>query len=211
MRKQLVAMAMMTGVLIAMVPGAPASASHFISASLSPGTGVWGTTFTINISSAALTPVKLQRRFVGSSTWTDVSGQSKDTDTSGNATFGDKPVSNADYRGVVTTDGATSNAVRANVRVGVHISVTRSGQRALFQGRVLPSHPNTWVVLQMFDGINKRWNDVKWQKMGSRSTYAIAYQATRDGRRLFRVAWPTQDNSHVWNLSAHVSVTWTST
>lgn len=197
--------------LVAVVAGmsAPAAqASHSVLATLTPSAGVWGTTFDIRASTTSSTLVKLQRRFVGSTSWTDVSGQSKTSDGSGNANFGDAPSVHTDYRVVVVSDGAASNIVRALVRVGIPFYVTRSGQQALFQGRVLPGHPGKRVMLQMFDGPNQRWNTVKTGLLNSRSAYNISFKATDDGRRLFRVAWATQDNNHLWNLSQQIFVTW---
>lgn len=174
----------------------------------SPSIGVWGTTFIFRGFTDPNISVKLQRRFVGEGTWRDVSSQSKTSGDSGYFWFGDQPVANADYRAITPDDNSISTAVRINVRVGISISASSSGQRAVFTGRVLPVHPGTRVILQEYDGGNRVWNNVAGGSLSSGSYYRVAMSGPRSGRRIFRVTWPTQDQSHAWNISGEVGVTW---
>jgi hypothetical protein len=152
----------------------------------------------------------LQRKYYGSSTWVNLTSATTRSDGSGNFVQGDAPYQQADYRALVVSDTSSSQWARVYVRPGVHIAVSRtSGERALFTGKVLPVHPQTNVVLQMFDGVGRRWNNVARTRLSSRSTYALAYKACSNCRRLFRTAWPTQDQNHLWNISAEAFVTWT--
>jgi len=175
--------------------------------SISPAIGVWGTTFSMNGQTADNIQVRVQRMYFGANQWQDVTTTTSDDDGKFQAV--DQPLAHAWYRAFVTSDLSTSNWVKAQVRPGVHISVARSGEQAVFSGRVLPGHSGTRVILQMFDGINKRWNNVRSARLNSSSFYRISFKATDNGRRLFRVAWPTQDSNHLWNVSAWVWVTWT--
>lgn len=176
--------------------------------SIAPTEGaVWGTTFTMNGTTSANKQVRVQRQYFGSNQWQDVTTTTSDDDGKFNAV--DRPLAHAWYRAYVTSDLSTSNWVKAQVRPGVHIGVGRSGESAVFTGRVLPGHAGTRVILQMFDGINKQWINVRSASLNSSSFYRMTYRSSSEGRRLFRVAWPTQDGNHLWNVSAWVSVTWT--
>lgn len=192
---------------VVFVPAARAGTQISLT-SISPATGVWGTTFSMNGTTADNTQVRVQRKYFGSNQWQDVTTTTSDDDGKFQAV--DQPLAHAWYRAFVTSDLSTSNWVKAQVRPGVHIGVGRSGEQAIFSGRVLPGHSGTRVILQMFDGINKRWNNVRSTRLNSSSYYRISYKATDNGRRLFRVVWPTQDTNHLWNISSWVWVTWTS-
>ncbi|HVL90235.1 MAG TPA: hypothetical protein VM841_08385 [Actinomycetota bacterium] len=205
-RKLAVAGVMTALAAVAFAPAARAGTPISLT-SVSPTAGVWGTTFTMNGTTAANRQVRVQRMYVGANQWQDVTTTTSDDD--GKFSTADQPLAHAWYRAFLTSDLSTSNWVKAQVRPGVHLGVGRSGEQAVFSGRVLPGHPGSRVLLQMFDGINKEWVTVKTARLNSSSFYRINYKATDNGRRLFRVAWPTQDNNHLWNLSAWVWVTWT--
>lgn len=175
--------------------------------SIAPSVGVWGTTFSVRGETDRNISVRVQRMYIGSSQWQTVTTTTSDDD--GNFVAVDQPFASAWYRAYVVSDLSTSNWVKGEVRPGVHISVGSSGRDAIFTGRVLPSHPGTRVILQLFDGINKQWVNVGSGRLSSSSSYRMAFRGPDSGRRLFRVAWPTQDNNHQWNISAWVSVTWT--
>lgn len=175
--------------------------------SIAPSVAVWGTTFSVRGETARNVSVRVQRMYVGSSQWQTVTTTNSDDD--GAFVAVDQPFASAWYRAYVVSDLSTSNWVKGLVRPGVHIAVGSSGRNAIFSGRVLPSHPGTRVILQVFDGVNGRWNNVSSARLSSSSSYRMSFRGPDSGRRIFRVAWPTQDANHEWNISAWVSVTWT--
>lgn len=186
-------------------------ASHSVSITISPPNGVWGTVFNIRGSTTPNTEYRLQRKYFGQSNWVNLTTRTTTSDGSGNFVQGDAPYQQADYRAIIVSDTSSSQWARVYIRPGVHIAVSRtSGERALFTGKVLPVHPGTPVVLQMFDGLGRRWNNVARSTLNRNSAYAISYKACSNCRRLFRVAWPTGDQNHLWNISAEAFVTWTS-
>ncbi|GAC1409254.1 MAG: hypothetical protein NVSMB57_01700 [Actinomycetota bacterium] len=195
-------------VLLASAIAIPAHAARRVSIAADPTSGVWGTTFIFRGFTDAGVPVKLQRRFIGQSGWRDVAGRSKRADERGYFFFDDQPYASAHYRAVTTDDGSASPEARVNIHVGVSIDASRSGDHGLFSGRVLPAHVGTRVILQELDGVRHVWNNVARGSLDRSSRYRIPLRGPRNGKRIYRVAWPSQDRNHQSGLSAELQVTW---
>jgi hypothetical protein len=82
------------------------------------------------------------------------------------------------------------------------------GQLAVLSGRVLPAHPGKRVLLQRFDGVGRRWVDAAAAVLDGNSSYRMTFRRTAPGWLLFRIAYPTQDTDHSWNVSRTIRVDW---
>lgn len=194
-----------------------------MSIAVSPGDGVYGTDFVVSgdvtchgvrVSNAT---VEIYRKFVGAGRIDILEAV---TDVQGRYAIRDHNLrASADYSGAWTgrspcESGAETGPTRtrAVVRPGVTVNVTDStlqaGRRATFSGSVLPGHSGRRVHLQMYRGSERRWVNVATARLTSRSTYSFFYTNEGDGYLIFRVAYPTQDLDHGWNLSRVVRVDW---
>ncbi|MGH2830308.1 MAG: sialidase family protein [Actinomycetota bacterium] len=194
--------------------GAPSS----LTASVSPVIAVWGTTFTV---SGALTgaaglsgrQITVQKRPVGTAAWANVTTVGTDAGGGYSAVVG-KPDRYTDYRAVFGGGGgllgSVSGATRAQVRVGVILNVADStlsrGQTAVLSGQALPGHPGKKVFLHQLT--NSGWVVVQTITLDSASRYRATARLTTSGFRLYRIAYPTQDSEHAWNISRNVGVRW---
>lgn len=193
-----------------------------------PGIGTYGTDFVISgevickgikIANARVT---IYRNFVGGrtidmmETTTDVQGQYAFRDTDLRAT--------SDYQG--TWNGRSGSATtacssgsetgperrRASVRPGVILNVRDAtltrGQSVLFQGAIVPAHPGKKVFLQVYHGQQGKWEYASETRLNSRGGYSIRFTRNATGYLLFRIAYPTQDLDHAWNVSRTVRVDW---
>lgn len=192
-----------------------------ITASVSPGDGVWGTAFTatgvLSCNGVAVPAATV------SVTRTDPGGVavalgSSQTNAQGVWSRSDTPATNASYRarwagGGECTGGATSPGAAVTVRPGVTVNAWPSrlarGGTATFSGRVLPAKPGKRVLLQVFNGGAGTWHNVAWATLDGSSSYRVGYRRTGPGWLMFRVGYPTQDAWHGWNLSRNVRVDWT--
>lgn len=177
-----------------------------------PSHGVWGTTFAVSGSllcnSAGLSGQTITVTRAGRS-------MSVTTGSGGTWSVTDKPSANATYRaswpgGGDCSGGALSGGASVIVRPGVIVNavdptLTR-GQTATIYGRVLPSHQGKRVHLQMLSG--GAWRNVATATLDQTSGYRFTYRRTSPGYLLFRVAYPTQDADHGWNISRNLRVDW---
>ncbi|HVL89340.1 MAG TPA: hypothetical protein VM841_03795, partial [Actinomycetota bacterium] len=194
--------------------------SGAITASVSPGGGVWGTTFTASgVLSCDGAPVggaslHVTRTYSGGP---PVSLGPVQTDALGSWSRSDVPSANAAYgaswSGGGECSGGAAAAASVTVRPGVIVNVWPSrlsrGATATFTGKVLPAKPGKRVLLQVLNGSTGQWHSVAWATLDGSSGYRVGYRKTGPGWLLFRVGYPTQDALHGWSLSRNIRVDWT--
>lgn len=191
-----------------------------LSAAASPASGVWGTQFavdgTLSCAGTAVpgATVAVTRMHAG---WSTPAGTAT-TNANGAWTLGDVPAANTSYRaswagGGDCSGGAAATSGAVVVRPGVIVNVSPSrlarGTAATFTGRILPAHPGRRVLLQVLNGSTGAWHNVAWATLDGASSYRIGYRKTGPGWLLFRVAYPTQDADHGWNIGRNLRVDWT--
>ncbi|HVL88740.1 MAG TPA: PT domain-containing protein [Actinomycetota bacterium] len=207
--------------------GGPGGTFGEMTMSVSPNVGTYGTDFLISgevvchgvkVANARL---QIYRHFVGSRS-IDVIETS--TDVQGKYAFRDTDLrASADYQGMWngrtgSTSACTSGAEtgpdrrRADVRPGVIVNVRDTtlpkGEAATFFGSVIPAHPGQKVFLQVYHGQQGRWEYATETRLDRRSNYSIRFSRNATGYLLFRIAYPTQDLDHSWNISRTVRVDW---
>ncbi|GAC1408980.1 MAG: hypothetical protein NVSMB57_01070 [Actinomycetota bacterium] len=103
-----------------------------------------------------------------------------------------------------------ARTVRALVRVGIifnpNVSHAARGQSVLFTGRVLPEHAGDKVYLMLLHGDTRRWEIVATSRLGLNSNYRFKYKKGSNTVLYFRIAFPTQDTDHLWNVSMYKHV-----
>ncbi|MGH2829691.1 MAG: hypothetical protein ACRDJM_04340 [Actinomycetota bacterium] len=179
------------------------------------GIGVWGVRFVISgtltcegvaVPGAAVA-VTRNGAVIGTAT----------TGAEGAWSLADSPSANARYRASwggngQCPGGAVSPETSVFVRPGVIVNAADPtlvrGQAALLSGRVLPAHPGRRVLLQRYDGVGRRWVDVTWTSLDATSSYRFGFRRTAPGWLLFRVAYPTQDFDHAWNVGRTIRIDW---
>ncbi len=141
------------------------------------------------------------------------------TDAHGRYALFDRPAASADY--VATWQGNTScgrgaqspvahAAVRPGIILNADETSIRSGMPAALAGRILPAHPGASVGLQVLQGSSGRWADGGWTHLDAEGRYRFGYRKTGGpGYLVMRVAFPTQDGDHAWNVSRPIRVDWT--
>lgn len=178
---------------------------------VSPGSGVWGTRYTI---AGTLT---CEGSAVAGATVTTLAGQTT-TNASGAWSMTHVPSANTTYRaawagGGTCTGGAISPQAGVIVRPGVSANASRTslprGQTVTISGRVLPAHPGKRVLLQVFNGGTGRWATVSSATLDANSSYRATYRKSGPGWLLLRVAYPTQDADHGWNTGRNLRIDWT--
>ncbi len=179
----------------------------------SPQSGVWGTSFSLTGS------LRCEGTAVaGAAVSVLGAGKSATTGAGGTWATTHKPAANTTYRaswggGGTCTGGALSGGALVIVRPGVILNVAdatlAAGQTAALTGQVLPAHPGKRVTLQRFDGSRGVWISAASATLDSGSRYRFWYRNGSRGYLLFRVAYPTQDADHGWNLSRNVRIDWT--
>ena len=192
-----------------------------LTASTTPASGVWGTTFTASgvlscdgapVAGAA---VSVTRTHPSGS---PVSLGSVQTSAQGAWSRADVPAANATYRatwggGGECTSGAASGAPSVIVRPGVIVNAwpvrLPRGAATTFTGRILPAHPGKRVLLQVLNGGTGVWHNVAWATLDGSSSYRVGYRRTGPGWLLFRVGYPTQDADHGWNVGRNIRIDWT--
>lgn len=187
---------------------------------LSPASGgVWGTTFqltgALSCNGNVLNDKAVTLKKKSGSGWTAVGTAQTDPDGTGYA-FTQKPAHNGVYMvsfaGDSLCEAAESAAKTVIVRPGVAFNAASGatsprGATAVFSGSVLPAHPGRTVSLQVLQG--GAWRNAVSGKLDSKSSYRLTYARTSgSGPLLFRVAYPTQDADHGWNVSRNIKVTW---
>lgn len=159
--------------------------------------------------------VAIQRRPTGVSEFTTIGTQMTAADGT-IPPYDDRPSSSSEYRlmyaGASDCAAATSPARRVGVRPGVIVngpsSPLAAGTTAAVGGSIVPTHPGRRVQLQVFDGGAHTWRVVGAATLDGSSRYRFTYRRASAGYLLFRVAFPTQDSDHEWNLSRNLRVDW---
>lgn len=181
--------------------------------SLVYGAGTYMTGFlTGNDAGVGGKTVTIQRRIWG----TDVfeSFVTATTDDNGRFAYWFKPDRHAEYRAVFNGDGPYLASTSAPEQVWVALAVAsrvnstslQRGQWFHINGWVLPAHTGEQVWLQAYMG--GKWVTLSKQTLTSRNYYQFWYRSTSPVSLLFRVAFPTQDRDHAWNISQRYMVTW---
>lgn len=189
-----------------------------------PSRGVWGTDFVISgevICGGVKVPnaeVTVFRRYVGTGTnsaietASDVQGRFAIRDT-------DLPRS-ADYSAMWTGAGSACPSgaesgpglKRAIVDVGIIANIADAtvskGQRIKISGRILPGHAGKKVFLQVYRGHQRKWDYASEIRLSSTSSYQFFTSYNNRGYLLFRIAYPTQDLDHGWNVSRTIRADW---
>lgn len=189
----------------------------------SPAIGVYGTDFVISGEvrcQGVLVPnatVQIFRRFIGSGSFqtseaqTDVQGRYalRNTDLPASAfysgTWGGNAACNS---GADTGQQQVSALVRPGVTVNPRDTTLRHGDTAVLSGRVIPGHAGKKVWLQTYSGNPQMWRFHAEARLTSNSTYTLFYRRTTAGFLLFRIAFPTQDLDHAWNVSRNIRIDW---
>lgn len=178
---------------------------------VTPDSGVWGTRFTIGGT------LSCEAAPVAGATVQTLAG-SVQTDATGAWSVQHVPAANTTYRATWAGGGACSGGaasagrsviVRPGVIANPSASVAPRGQTVTISGRVLPGHPGKRVLLQVFNGGTGTWGNVAWATLDAASSYRIGYRKTAPGWLLFRIAYPSQDGDHGWNVSRNLRVDWT--
>lgn len=177
--------------------------------------GAWSQlkgTLTGNDYAVAGKSVTIQRKIAGTNVYESLSTVTTDAD--GRFAHSFKPDRIADYRAVFNGDGpylaSTSATKQIRVAVAVASRVNKTsllrGQTFQINGWVLPAHAGKQVWFQAYLG--GKWVTVARQTLTARNYYQFAYRTTSRATVLFRVAFPTQDADHLWNISQRYMVTW---
>ncbi|MGH2829415.1 MAG: hypothetical protein ACRDJM_02920, partial [Actinomycetota bacterium] len=158
----------------------------------------------------------IKRRSVGS-TNTFLVG-SPTTGPDGSFTFTDNnPPASADYTFEYGGDAdhlpVSSGPMRVSIRPGVIFNVSPTAlprnRAATLSGQVVPGHAGKRVTLQLFDGANQVWRNVRTIPLDANSRYRFSYTKNSAGALLFRIAYLTQDVDHLWNVSRNMRIQWT--
>ncbi|NED97214.1 lamin tail domain-containing protein [Phytoactinopolyspora alkaliphila] len=147
--------------------------------------------------------VTLQRRFVGSSSWTTVT--STKSSSTGRVSFTVKPTRHTEYRlrhSSTTSFGASTSAItKLSVRPAFTLSNSRLagllGRTTTLKGSVSPSYSTQKIQLQQL--VSGSWRTVQTKKPTSSGTYSFSVKPSSTGSRSYRVRIPA--------TSRHLSVT----
>lgn len=200
-------------------PAAAEAAPSELMLTATPDFGVWGTTFTFTAAATcagvplAGAPIAVQRESIFTGGWSEIARGT--TDDQGLFVFTDKPADTPRYYAAFEgTDecGASSAITSVRVRPGIALnpllSTVTAGSAVRLSGRVLPALPGQYVVLQVLNGVTGQWRSVSKATLDLNSEYRFTYRANRNGFLIFRVAYPSQTSSHMWNLSRNVRADW---
>ncbi|MDQ4025456.1 MAG: hypothetical protein M3217_08200 [Actinomycetota bacterium] len=154
--------------------------------------------------------VRIQRRLLGESQFTDF--ESDNTDADGRYEVSFQATESAEYVAVAPRHDQCSDASSEAESVLVKVKVTgRAGRRSVprgsnvgIVGRVQPDHDGTTVVLQRRKG--GRFVAVARDELNVRSRYRFVVTANWKGRRVFRVVWKKQDDNHEANTSRNIVI-----
>lgn len=181
--------------------------------SLVYGAGTYMTGFlTGNDEGVAGKTVTIQRRIWGTSVFETMTAATTDAD--GRFAHYFKPDRHAEYRAIFNGDGPYLASTSAPTQVWVAIAVASRinstsltrGQRFHINGWVLPAHPGEQVWFQAY--LSGKWVTIAKQTLSSRNYYQFSYYSASARTLLFRVAFPTQDADHAWNISQRYMVSW---
>ncbi|MDQ3915074.1 MAG: hypothetical protein M3323_07050 [Actinomycetota bacterium] len=154
--------------------------------------------------------VRIQRRLLGESQFTDF--ESRNTDADGRYEVAFQATESAEYIAVAPRHDQCADATSSSETVLVQVKVTgRSGRRSVQRGatvgivgRVKPDHDGTTVVLQRRKG--GRFVGVARDDLNVRSRYRFVVKANWRGKRVFRVVWKKQDDNHEANTSKNIVI-----
>ena len=154
--------------------------------------------------------VRIQRRLLGESQFTDF--ESRNTDADGRYEVSFQASESAEYVAVAPRHDQCADATSEAETVLVKVKVTgRAGRRSVprgsnvgIVGRVQPDHDGTSVVLQRKKG--RRFVNVDRADLNSRSRYRFVVKANWRGKRVFRVLWKKQDENHEANRSKNIVI-----
>lgn len=192
-----------------------------IVASIAPAVGVYGVDPTVSGTlTADGTPlvnrtITMKRRVVGSSTFTLLG--SVQTGADGTFQFVENnPSASSDYLASYSGDGenlpSDSSLMRLGIRPGVIFNSSASslprGSNVQLSGAVVPGHPGKKVWLQRLDGPTGEWKFVQQITLDGNSRYQFLFKSNGNFCLLFRIAYPTQDTDHLWNVSRNQRVCW---
>lgn len=157
--------------------------------------------------------VQIQRRAIGATAFTTIATVTTAGDGSYAHTLA--PDRRYDYRAVFDRSGpylaSTSEIRHINVAVAVSSAVNATsfarGQTFRIAGKVQPAHAGKQVWFQAY--IGGKWVTLSRLTLGPGGAYSFGYRSTSPVKLLFRVAFPTQDSDHAWNISRRYMVTWT--
>lgn len=181
--------------------------------SLVYGAGTYMTGFlTGNEFGVAGKTVTIQRKIWGTDVYESLTTVT--TDDNGRFAYYFKPDRHAEYKAIFNGDGPYLASASAPEHVWVALAVAsrinstslQRGQYFQINGWVLPAHTGNQVWFQAYLG--GKWVTIAKQTLTSRNFYQFWYRSTSPAKLLFRVAFPTQDRDHAWNISQRYMVTW---
>jgi hypothetical protein len=148
-------------------------------------------------------PVTLQRRFVGTSSWTTVT--SKRTSSTGRVSFTVKPTRHTEYRlrhaSTTSFGSSTSSVTKVSVRPAFTLTNSRLtgllGRTTTLKGTVNPVYSKQKIQLQRL--VSGSWRTVETKKPSSSGAYSFSVKPSSTGSRSYRVRIPATDR--------HLSVT----
>ncbi|HVL89801.1 MAG TPA: hypothetical protein VM841_06150 [Actinomycetota bacterium] len=192
-----------------------------ITASITPDLGVYGIdpqmtgTLTGDGSPLANKTVSIRRRVVGQSGFIQLG--SVQTAADGTFQFAEtNPSASSDYQASYAGDGenqpSSSPLLRVGIRPGVIFNSSASslprGVNVQLSGAVIPAHPGKKVWLQRLDGPSGTWVWVQEIILDGNGRYQFQFKSNGNFCLLFRIAYPTQDTDHLWNVSRNQRVCW---
>jgi uncharacterized repeat protein (TIGR01451 family) len=154
--------------------------------------------------------VRIQRRLLGESQFTDF--ESQNTNSEGRYEVSFQATESAEYVAVAPRHDQCADATSGPETVLVKVKVTgRAGRSSVTRGakvgivcRVKPDHDGTNVVLQRKKG--DRFVSVARDELNSRSRCRFVVKAKWRGKRVFRVVWKKQDDNHEANRSRNIVI-----
>lgn len=158
---------------------------------------------TMSGTSVAGESVSLQRRFVGTTTWT--THASATTSSTGRVSFSTAPSRHTEYRlrhSATTGYGAsTSSVVKVSVRPVLTFSASQTkallGRTTTIKGKISPSYSGQTISLQRLQ--SGTWRTLASMKPSTTGTYSFPVKPTSTGSWTYRV--------HVPATTRHLSVT----
>ena len=212
-------LSMMTLVSVGLAPSAHASAADsYLSLTVEPAAGVWGTAFTVSGSLFCNgSPLSFQRvrihHFVSGSAIPDTAVNTDDQGSFVTHQFFPRNLEvQATSVNVSPCPVLRSNRIRAEVRPGVSLnapSIARLGTNVVMNGAVQPGRPRKLVQLQVLDGIRHHWRFVSWAKLNRFSRYIFHYRNPTTRRfLLYRVLYPSQDSAFAAGISRRIRIDW---
>lgn len=190
-----------------------------VSLDAGPATGVWGTRFTIDAaahcggSPVPGATITIRRLTHNDPTWIVVASGS--ASAAGLFRVVDRPPGSSSYIAETTGGGGCgpgSASALVGVRPGIIVNPGQSfagtGRAVSLRGRVDPPRPGHLVTLQVFNGRFGFWETIQSMRLSGNSTFHFRYGKTAPGYLIFRVGYPSQRGSDMWNISRAVRADW---